>query len=392
MKLPKYLFVQLILVHIRTISMHLQKAILIHVSIVFFLFSGVANAIDQVSPSDRVTSHLNVRQDSTKDSPVVGSLQPDQSAIHIESVPYWYLVELQNGVQGYVSKAWSELTNSHVEAIEHIRIGHWNIKKLGHGSSTNFPLVAKLIDDNFDIIALVEVMQKKGGHQGYDTLLEQLCEEWAGIVTSSPRPNTGAGHAEFYAVAYRKEFERTCAGWDQLIYHPDNDGGSDGTGNDYFSREPAYGCFEAGIDGRVSVDFMLAAYHARWADGKTAEIRDEVDHLGEVFESMRNSKPGEMDLFISGDFNLVPDALREAGNFNVVTDGSGSTLNSKGQRTANLYDHFLVYDAVSSSEIVGNPTVLDLTGVTVTGKTFYKTVSDHLPVVASLQVNGEDDD
>lgn len=51
-----------------------------------------------------------------------------------------------------------------------------------------------------------------------------------------------------------------------------------------------------------------------------------------------------------------------------------------------------MYDPASSTEVVGAPTVLDLTGVTDTGKTFYTTVSDHLPVVARLQFDGEDDD
>jgi hypothetical protein len=40
-----------------------------------------------------------------------------------------------------------------------IRLGGWNIKKLGHGTSKDYDTVAKINDDNFDIVAAPEVMQ-----------------------------------------------------------------------------------------------------------------------------------------------------------------------------------------------------------------------------------------
>jgi hypothetical protein len=104
-----------------------------------------------------------------------------------------------------------------------LRVGSWNIEKLGHGDAKNFELVTQIIEENFDILAIVEVMQKQHGHPGYDTLMNTLGDGWTGLVTDSPRPNTGAGHAEFYAVIWRVGLAETCPGWNQgLTYYQDN--------------------------------------------------------------------------------------------------------------------------------------------------------------------------
>jgi aconitase A len=47
-------------------------------------------------------------------------------------------------------------------------------------------------------------------------------------------------------------------------------------------------------------DFMLAAYHARWENGNTSAIKNEVRHVPRVFEAMRQARPGERDLIIGG--------------------------------------------------------------------------------------------
>jgi len=219
---------------------------------------------DQVTPSGRVISHLNVRQNPDVNSDVVGKLKPNETAELLESVPYWYKIRLNNGTQGFVSKAWAVKVADAEETGQVIRVGSWNIKKLGHGSSKDYDRVATIINSNFDLIAVVEVMQKQNGHPGYDSLMAKLGSEWNGLITNSPRPNTTAGHAEFYAILYRVSIIRPCAGWTRLVYHVDNDGGPNGTGNDIFSREPAYACFEAPLnDSSIGFDFLIAAYHAR---------------------------------------------------------------------------------------------------------------------------------
>jgi hypothetical protein len=346
-----------------------------------------------VIPSSRVTSHLNVRQQASVGSSVVGTLSPSESAELLGSVPYWYHIRLSDSTEGFVSKAWASTISDSEETGELIRLGSWNIKKLGHGNSKNYTLVAQVIESNFDLLVVVEVMQKGGGHPGYEALLSALGSDWTGLVTGSPRPNTSAGHAEYYAIFYRRALIRPCAGWGALIYYTDNDGGATGSGVDHFSREPAFGCFEAPVnDSSVGIDFMLAAYHARWADGHVNEISAEVGHLGEVFGAMGTARPGERDFIIVGDFNLVPENLRLVVTAAIRSQGSGSTLNSHGQRTTNLYDHMIVFDDGATSEMIGNAEVLDVRNVTTNNQEFFRTISDHLPIAVRLRTSGTDDD
>lgn len=357
------------------------------------IFNGPPCLAEQVIPSGRVKTVLNVREEPMAKSPIVGKLLPNEKAKHLDSVPYWYHVKLETGVTGYVSKAWAELVDKPQATDRLLRIGSWNIKKLGHGSKTNYETVAKIIESNFDVMAVIEVMQKGGSHPGYDKLIAALDPSWKGLVTDKPRPNTGSGNAEFYAILYRSNLVNTCSGWDSLVFTPDNDGSGLDSDVGFFAREPAFGCFEVpNNNGSVGFDFLLAGYHARWAHGNKGEIKEEVSRLEEVFQEMGRSRPNEADLIIAGDFNLVPIEIQEALNFAPGTIAIGSTLNSKGAITRNIYDHILVHNKSATQEMVDSPTVLDVTSFASNGKEFYSKVSDHLPVVARFKSFAIDDD
>jgi len=347
---------------------------------------------DQVVPSDRVESRLRVRLDANSTSTVVGYLYPGQAARLDQSVSYWYQVTLSDGTSGYVSKSWVQVVPDPVSGAQYLRLGGWNVKKLGHGSSTNFALVAQVIESHFDIVAIVEVMQKGGAHPGYDSLLAQLGARWRGMVTTSPRPNTSAGDAEFYAIVYRDQSVQPCTGWTGLRYLDDNDGSSTGTGPDVFSREPAFGCFAARLaSGSTGFDFMLAAYHARWAGGNTQEIGEEVRHVTRAFQAMAQARPGENDRIIVGDFNLVTSRLEQVLGLQIPVLGTASTLNSSGNLSSNLYDHILIHDTTATRELVDIPEILDVRDVAADPRTFYRTVSDHLPIRARFRSDVDDD-
>jgi len=68
-----------------------------------------AIAADKVTPSDRVTTRLLVRESASTGSDVVGELRVGQTADLITSVPNWHKVRLSNGVEGFVSKAFSKI-------------------------------------------------------------------------------------------------------------------------------------------------------------------------------------------------------------------------------------------------------------------------------------------
>ncbi len=74
----------------------------------------------------------------------------------------------------------------------------------------------------------------------------------------------------------------------------------------------------------------------------------------ELGSSPSLTRPSERDLFIGGDFNLVPGELQQAVSQPVETEGSGSTLNQQIQITENLYDHILIHDEAASQEVINH--------------------------------------
>jgi hypothetical protein len=350
---------------------------------------------DRVTPSDRVETRLRIRHDPDGQSVVIGHLLPGESLPLLASIPNWFKVAMPDGQSGFVSKAFSTQVIGQpiaTSAAGEIRLGSWNIKKLGHGASKNFAVVAQIIESRYDVIAVVEVMQKGGGHPGYDSLISQLGNGWAGVVTADPRPDSSSGSAEFYAILFRPARVRLCNGWTGLVYHDDNSGGPGGAGADRFSREPAFACFATTrADGSAGFDFVLAGYHAIFAEGDINDIQNEVRHLDEVFASMSAAQPGERDLIISGDFNLVPSDLAAAITQQVHTIGTGSTLNGSGALTANLYDHMVAFDLGATAEMVTPGEVIDVRNLVASNKVFFDTVSDHLPLVARFRIDADDD-
>jgi exonuclease III len=135
---------------------------------------------------------------------------------------------------------------------------------------------------------------------------------------------------------------------------------------------------------------MLAAYHASWAEGDSDVIAAEVADLTELVDAVHEARDGELDLFIMGDFNLVPADLARTVHFAAGrTEGAGSTLNMAGEITANLYDHLLVVHEDASAEVLGNCEVRDVAASTAD---FLLTVSDHLPIVVRVAADARHDD
>jgi beta-lactamase superfamily II metal-dependent hydrolase len=62
---------------------------------------------DEVTPSERVSSAVLVREGPSTDTAILARLRPGDSAKVVREVPGWYEIELANGSRGYVSKAWT---------------------------------------------------------------------------------------------------------------------------------------------------------------------------------------------------------------------------------------------------------------------------------------------
>lgn len=363
------------------------------VVVLVLFFTAVPASAERIIPISSVTNHVKVRHRPGIESPAVGRLRRTESAELVESVPYWYYIRLDTGVAGYVSKAWTQTLSSAEEAGEVIRVGSWKLKHLGPDTDTSVQLVAQIIEANFDVLAVIGVTQRQGGHPGYDALLAALGSGWAGMVTDSPRPNIASASAGYYAILYRSSLVCPCSEWKKLVYHEDNDGSGLDRGSDHFLREPAFGCFKAPMNKKYAgVDFLLGVYHARGEGADVDEIKEEVDRIDDVFAAMQASRQGERDIIIAGDFNLVPAHLQQVLDVLVKTRGSASTLDSTGELTDNLYDHLLILDEQATTEMIDPPTVIDVRSVALSPREFYRTCSDHLPAVIRLRASGPDDD
>lgn len=270
-----------------------------------------------------------------------------------------------------------------------LRIGTWNVRKLGFEEGKDIAAIARLIEAHFDLIGLVEIMWTEDD-AAFRALIEQLGPGWQVQRTSTPRPNVSSPHAEHYAVANRTAAVGPCAELPTLERVPDGDGSSGSPERGIFLREPAFGCYRARAEGADN-DFVFAVYHAEWGDGSAAAIAEEVAHIDAVFSTMHERFPAEEQLFIVGDFNLGRKQLAPLTAATDRTEGRGSTLAESGAISEHLYDHLLAYGEASNQALLAGAEVLDVRSEAFDPKLFRRTLSDHLPLVAQLRCGMDDD-
>jgi hypothetical protein len=137
-----------------------KSAYLTFLFITIFFFN---NSAQNVVPSDRVQDRVIVRAEPSTQSTIISSLRKGESARLMESIPYWYKIELSNLAVGYVSKAWTKISDTLIVTADSLRktdliIGSWNIKWFGRGAvgKHNYSEMAEIIS-KMDV-ALQELM------------------------------------------------------------------------------------------------------------------------------------------------------------------------------------------------------------------------------------------
>ncbi len=100
--------------------------ILIHL-IIFTVLAATSGAptlaVPDIVPTERVVRWVNVRAGPDSSSEVVAKLAPGDSADLVEIVPAWYHVRLDDGSEGYVSRAWtmrSDVVEFHATYFLHL--------------------------------------------------------------------------------------------------------------------------------------------------------------------------------------------------------------------------------------------------------------------------------
>lgn len=281
-----------------------------------------------------------------------------------------------------------EATEQDVTAGAGRRVCSWNLRRLGNQFDhrpKDMKTSAKIIKDNCDLIAIEEDMATGNAasatNNGYDDLLSALGPRyWAGLATSAPAPIPQTSNSEHYAFFFRKSAVSVCEGWgDEAKRLPDPE--------DIYLREPAFGCFKFKTSDH---ELVLAAYHAIF--GQPADRKREVGFLDDdndndgnkddLFNLMKASRPGEPDVVLVGDFNLTTNEMRDVlPRYVDHTIGNGSTLNTNDGISSNQYDHVVVMpDARMLAAGTKPAEVLDVRSQHEEGVSFYRSVSDHLPI------------
>ena len=113
----------------------MNRPAIISLFAIWIVFIPAQIRADQVVPSDRVQSHVNIHRLANSQSPTVGQLRPGESLAFVQSVPRWHEVRLGDGGTGFVSKSWSRIVPEGLAArqLDELRIHFLNV---GAGTCT----------------------------------------------------------------------------------------------------------------------------------------------------------------------------------------------------------------------------------------------------------------
>lgn len=254
-----------------------------------------------------------------------------------------------------------------------IYIASFNVLRLGDDKNKDMEKTAQIISA-FDLVGLVEVINKSGVEELVDELNKQTDEKWAYHISKF-----GVGsnkHKEFFAYVYKK---------DKVKFLKSEGFYKDGKST--LLREPYGATFK--ID---NFDFTLVLVHTIYGNGES-ERKAENFKMVKVYEYFQNKDKKEQDIIIAGDFNLYAldesfrPLLKHSDEITYAIDPSiKTTLSPKGR--ANSYDNMFV-STKYTQEFTGVSGAVDFTEGNY--KTMREKVSDHIPVFIVVETSKDDD-
>lgn len=267
------------------------------------------------------------------------------------------------------SRASATATEWNYPSTADLRIGSWNVKRLGQGDK-RLDLVARVIEGQFDVIALEEVMSPAALAP-----LMALLPGWSAQV--SERAVGRNGYYEYYAVLYRND--RAAVTSSRVV---------DDVADEWY-REPMVTCLRAG-----AADFCLVVTHIVY--GSTVGPRDaEIQALGRLVSGLRDGG-AEKDYVVLGDYNRAGSApgfsTLQANGWAFNDDGDVRTTLGTTSYT-NPYDHAMI-DPGYTREWTGLSGRHDIVGSVCGGSFAFcaQSVSDHAPIGVMFAVSAADDD
>ena len=251
-------------------------------------------------------------------------------------------------------------------------IASFNILRLG-AVKKDIPQTAKLLQ-GFDIVGLVEVINRDGVEELVDELNKQSDEKWDYHI--SPFGVGSSKYKEYFAYVYKKDKVKFIKS--EGFYK---------NGKSSLLREPYGATFQIG-----NFDFTFVLVHTIYGNNES-QRKAENYKMVDVYNYFQDRDEKENDILIAGDFNLyaLDESFRplykHADKITYAIDPAiKTTIGSKGR--ANSYDNFF-FSQKYSQEFTGSSGALDFSGDN--PKLMREIVSDHIPVFIVVETSKDDD-
>ena len=251
-------------------------------------------------------------------------------------------------------------------------IASFNILRLG-SAKKNMIQTAKILK-GFDIVGLVEVINRNGVEELVDELNKQSDEKWDYHI--SPFGVGSSKYKEYFAYIYKKDKVKFIKS--EGFYK---------NGKSSLLREPYGATFQIG-----NFDFTFVLVHTIYGNNES-QRKAENYKMVDVYNYFQDRDEKENDILIAGDFNLyaLDESFRplykHADKITYAIDPAiKTTIGAKGR--ANSYDNFF-FSQKYSQEFTGSSGALDFSGDN--PKLMREIVSDHIPVFIVVETSKDDD-
>ena len=251
-------------------------------------------------------------------------------------------------------------------------IASFNILRLG-AAKKDMVQTAKILK-GFDIVGLVEVINRDGVEELVDELNKQSDEKWDYHI--SPFGVGSSKYKEYFAYVYKKDKVKFIKS--EGFYK---------NGKSSLLREPYGATFQIG-----NFDFTFVLVHTIYGNNES-QRKAENYKMVDVYNYFQDRDEKENDILIAGDFNLyaLDESFRplykHADKITYAIDPAiKTTIGAKGR--ANSYDNFF-FSQKYSQEFTGSSGALDFSGDN--PKLMREIISDHIPVFIVVETSKDDD-
>ena len=251
-------------------------------------------------------------------------------------------------------------------------IASFNILRLG-AVKKDIVQTAKILK-GFDIVGLVEVINRDGVEELVDELNKQSDEKWDYHI--SPFGVGSSKYKEYFAYVYKKDKVKFIKS--EGFYK---------NGKSSLLREPYGATFQIG-----NFDFTFVLVHTIYGNNES-QRKAENYKMVDVYNYFQDRDEKENDILIAGDFNLyaLDESFRplykHADKITYAIDPAiKTTIGAKGR--ANSYDNFF-FSQKYSQEFTGSSGALDFSGDN--PKLMREIISDHIPVFIVVETSKDDD-